>query len=83
VGCGCTYTYTSGDEWDLAAAVMTGFSVKLHDRLALDAGYRYLYLGAAKTGAVYNASGVYQNSGIEASDLSAHEFRVGLRWDIR
>lgn len=83
VGCGCTYTFTSADNWDLAAALMAGFTVKLHDRWSLDAGYRYLYMGDAKTGATYDEHGVYQNSGIEARDLDAHEFRVGLRWDIR
>jgi opacity protein-like surface antigen len=68
----------------VAAALMGGFSVKLRDRMALDAGYRFLYLGDTTTGAVKDRQGavtISQDPTIE--NIHAHEFRVGLRYDFR
>ena len=54
--------------------------------LYLDVGYRFLHLGETETGAVrgHNATGgahVAKDPTVEA--VRAHEFRVGLRYDIR
>jgi opacity protein-like surface antigen len=70
------------NEWDVAATVGGGFTIALHDRLSLDAGYRFLYMGDAKAG---NISDDFGNviRGPTVEDLHAHEFRLGLRWDIR
>jgi opacity protein-like surface antigen len=68
----------------VAAALMGGFSMQLRERLALDAGYRFLYLGEASTGAVKDRVGAVQiapDPTVEA--IHAHEFRVGLRYDFR
>ena len=71
---------------------MAGFSARLHDRLHLDAGYRFLYLGGAHTGDIVITRRRHRNGGIATStagadpivhDLTAHEFRVGLRWDMK
>lgn len=67
----------------VAAALMGGFSVKVHDRMAIDAGYRFLYLGDTATGAVKDRQGnvtIAQDPTIE--NIHAHEFRVGLRYDF-
>jgi opacity protein-like surface antigen len=40
----------------LAGAVMAGFSVALRSNMHLDAGYRFLYMGKAETGAVKGSS---------------------------
>ena len=51
--------------------------------LYLDAGYRFLYLGGVETGAIIETGGgttVAEDPTVE--DIHAHEFRVGLRYDI-
>ena len=63
-----------------AWALMAGASYDLGDRWAIDAGYRYINFGDA-------TSGVWGNDGsavpaIETADMSAHEIRVGLRYDL-
>lgn len=68
----------------VAAALMGGFSVQLRERLALDAGYRFLYLGETATGPVRDRQGgvtIANDPTIE--NIHAHEFRVGLRYDFR
>jgi opacity protein-like surface antigen len=68
----------------VAAALMAGFSMQLRERLAFDAGYRFLYLGEAATGAVRDrVGGVAIAPEITIEQIYAHEFRVGLRYDIR
>ena len=53
--------------------------------LYLDVGYRFLYLGETATGPVTLTSGggttVAKDPTVE--DIHAHEFRVGLRYDLR
>jgi opacity protein-like surface antigen len=87
----CSATFEGATQTNAAGALMTGFSARLHDRLHFDAGYRFLYMGGAHTGDIKTtskvvASGVVTN-GTSADplihDLYAHEFRVGLRWDIK
>lgn len=53
----------------------------------LDVGYRFLYLGEVSSGpvrATNTATGITTVSGgPTVSDIHAHEFRVGLRYDFR
>jgi opacity protein-like surface antigen len=87
----CSATFEGRTKTNAAGALMAGFSAKLHDRLHLDAGYRFLYLGGANTGDInirrtVIATGVATNGGAAdpiIHDLIAHEFRVGLRFDIK
>ena len=57
--------------------------------LYLDVGYRFLYLGEASTGAIQTTSTAvvpvptYQPADPTVSEIHAHEFRVGLRYDFR
>ncbi len=82
-GCGCTGIIQSGHSTDVAAAFMAGFAWTWRENLTLDAGYRFLYLGEVKTGQIIDASGGLANGGQDEIDhLHAHEFRVGLRYDI-
>ena len=71
-----------GDAWSAAGALMAGFSVALRERFALDAGYRFLHISEAHTGAIVGSS-ADAGSTIRLEGLNAHEFRVGLRYDIR
>ena len=65
-------------ETSLAAAGMAGFSYKFDGGWLVDAGYRYLYLGDAKTG---NINGVVPE--VSVDDISSHEIRFGLRYEFR
>ncbi len=81
---GITGDIDAATHTSVAGALMGGFSMQLRDRLALDAGYRFLYLGDAATGAVKDRVGnvtIAPDPTVEA--MHAHEFRVGLRYDIR
>ena len=74
------------DDWGVAGALMAGFSSQLRDRLHFDAGYRFLYLGATTTGAArvtHNGTNVPVSRDPTIEDIHAHEFRMGLRYDIR
>lgn len=74
----------------LAGALMTGFSVALRSNMHLDAGYRFLYMGKAETGKVNGNSTDLQNNLIAnpvyddptVTDIHAHQFRVGVRYDF-
>ena len=90
--CGClTGTIAGGEETHAAGAVMAGVSIKLRERLSLDAGYRFLYLGEVATGPV-NATFTAAHGGSAAGstvsndplvdEIHEHEFRFGLRYDI-
>ena len=85
----CSAGFSGATKWSAAGAVMAGFSAKIHDRLHVDAGYRFLYLGDAHTGdVVITRSPVVDGAptsspNLRVSDMHAHEFRVGLRWDIK
>lgn len=49
--------------------------------LYLDVGYRFLYLGEVATGAIVTTVPVAEDPTVES--ITAHEFRVGLRYDFR
>jgi opacity protein-like surface antigen len=77
-----------GEKWSTAAAFMAGGSVNVSKAsnipvqgMHLDVGYRFLYLGDAKTGQLRVASGQVAR-GISLDDITAHELRVGLRYEI-
>ena len=62
-----------GGTWTWAAAAMTGVSFPVGENMLIDAGYRYLWLGNAKSG----ADGI--GNRVEYSGLSNHELRIGGR----
>lgn len=64
---------------DLAAAFMIGFAKDISTGLKLDVGYRYLYMGDANTGEIVGGVG---SGDPVIEDITAHELRVGLRYDI-
>lgn len=72
----------------IAGALMTGFSYNVRDRLHFDAGYRFLYLGEARTGLITGTpvgppAPPVTDPDPRVTDIYAHEFRVGLRLDIK
>ncbi len=91
-GCGaatCSVTMDGTTKTNAAGAFMAGFSAKLHDRWSLDAGYRFLYLGDARTAdlAITRTPAVVgapdSTPATHVNDLYAHQVRVGLRMDLR
>jgi opacity protein-like surface antigen len=72
-----------GDRWNMAAAVMTGFTFALRDRLSLDAGYRFLYLGKNSTGQITEVNFGGTGGPATVDQLHVHELRLGLRYDIQ
>ncbi len=90
--CGFNSVSIAGDsKWSTAGALMSGMSINVRDRMHIDAGYRFLMLGDAHTGLI-TGNAIPAGGGPAApaqagdpvmKDLWSHEFRVGLRWDIR
>lgn len=81
-----TSSGSAGDrtEAQFAWALMAGVAVDLSDHAKLDIGYRYLDLGgkvAVSTQAIECHCGAV-GAPLEASNLDAHEIRVGLRWEF-
>lgn len=71
-------TTAGGVNYQLAAALMAGFTYQVWDNTKLDIGYRWLHLqGASWTG---RSSTTVEN--LKLSDQNIHEVRAGLRWDI-
>jgi len=82
--CGtCTATIGGSSNWNVAGALMAGFSVAVFDRAHFDAGYRFLYLGETKAGNIVDATTGSISRGPTVEDIHAHEFRFGVRYDLR
>jgi opacity protein-like surface antigen len=86
----CSADFDGKTKTSAAGALMAGFSAKLKDRLHFDAGYRFLYMGDSHTGdiritrtAVPVGPAPTSTPDPFVNDQFAHEFRVGLRWDIK
>ena len=63
-------------KWDFAWAAMGGLTYHLSPNLLLDLSYRYLNLGDAITPIAAN------NNQLTIKDMTAQEFRVGLRYNL-
>ena len=71
-------TTTGGDGTTaFAAALMAGFSYRMNNRWMFDAGYRYLFLGDAKTESSATAGS------LRIDDIRAQEFRLGVRYEFQ
>ena len=71
-------TTAGGINYQLAAALMAGFSYKFWDNTKLDLGYRWLYL----QGASYAGRSLTTVENLKIPDQNIHEVRVGLRYEI-
>ncbi len=63
----------------LAWSVMAGVGYQVTDRAVLDFGYRFMNYGKAQSGHIDNTGYAY-NPRVFVNDMSAHEFKVGLRY---
>ena len=66
------------DDFSFAWSVMTGVAYQVSDRAVLDLGYRYLDMGAISSGRVDSAG--FTNPQVDFDDITAHEFKIGLRY---
>lgn len=73
-------TIAGDDKLAFAWQVMAGVGYQVSERVVLDFGYRYVDLGTAQSGRVDNAG--FVNPRVEVDDLTAHEFKVGLRFHL-
>ncbi len=62
----------------LAWSLMAGVGYQLNERAILDLGYRYMDYGKAESSRVDNTGAI--NPPLRINDLTAHEFKVGLRY---
>jgi opacity protein-like surface antigen len=67
------------DKWSLAWSLMAGVGYQISDRITLDIGYRYIDLGKVQSSRV-DSTGYSLNPHFRLDDLTAHEFKVGLRF---
>ena len=67
------------DTWSLAWSLMAGAGFQISERVVLDLGYRFIDLGKAESGRG-DTSGFANNPPLQINDLTAHEFKVGLRF---
>ncbi|WP_319412969.1 outer membrane protein [uncultured Cohaesibacter sp.] len=72
-------TFANKGKVNFAWNVMAGAAFDITDQLKLDTNYRLVSLGKARTGHSTVAS---QPNPVKFKDLYAHEFRVGLRYDL-
>jgi opacity protein-like surface antigen len=62
----------------LAWSLMAGVGYQVSDRAILDFGYRYMNYGKANSGVIDSAG--FVNPMVRVDSMSAHEFKVGLRY---
>lgn len=80
-----TGTWAYGEDntkTNFAWALYAGVSYDVTSQFTMDLGYRYLDLGDAKSGAVYNISGGYEYSGLEMRDVTSHDLMLSARWRL-
>ena len=76
---GTRVKYPKGQWWNFSWALMAGTSYEIDEHWKVDAGYRYLNIGAVETRS-FASNGKF--SGIKYDELAAHEVRVGLRYEF-
>lgn len=74
-----SYVFGSHTENNFAWNLMAGAAFDVSDNLKVDANYRFTSLGSAETGGVVGVPG---ENPVKYEDLYAHDFRVGLRYDL-
>lgn len=80
-----TTTPHAGEEsWRFAWSVMAGFAYDITKNTKLDFGYKYRRIGGGDMFAFDSASATAGATGVQGSDAgySAHEVRLGLRYEI-
>ncbi len=79
---GVPRTLLGAESDELAAALMGGIAYQVTAGLAVDAGYRLLYMGDVTAGDWISGVGRLIPAEPRFSAMVGHEFRVGLRYDL-
>lgn len=74
-----TYVFRSNTKTNFAWNLTAGAAFDLAENVKLDANYRFVSLGTSRTGRETTNTA---NNPVKFKDLYAHDFRVGLRYDI-
>lgn len=74
---GGTTAFSDNSEWNLAWSLAAGVTLDVSEALELDAGYRYINFGDARTGTGSNGSHVTLDG------VDGHEVRFGIRYLFR
>ena len=82
--CLCVETFDDASQSNFAWALMAGVNRQLDHGFNLDVGYRYLNVGSVHTGDLFDttAAATTPGTGISTGNISSHEIRVGLRYDV-
>lgn len=75
---------TNNQDTQFAAAAMAGVAVDLRKGWKLDAHYRYLYMGDASMNTLVEdpLGNTWIDGDLKVEDITAHEVRVGMRYEI-
>ena len=73
-----TNTIEGNNDVSFAWSVMAGLAYQISPRAVIDFGYRYIDMGKATSGRVDSAG--FANPRVTMDDITAHEFKVGLRY---
>ncbi len=72
-----TGTWTGMTTWNFAWALMAGATVDVTDNILIDLNYRYVHLGNAMAWTTLDGG-----TPINYNNITAHEFRAGLRFQM-
>jgi len=82
--CGCVSTIDNATQDNFAWALMAGVTRELDHGFSIDAGYRLLDVGGARTGNIQNSIGQGMTSSVATTgNIYSNEVRIGLRYDIQ
>jgi opacity protein-like surface antigen len=76
---GTTGTWTGTSTWNFAWALMAGVEKEIDENWSIDASYRFVHLGDAQS---ITTLGPTSDTPINYTNISAHEFRLGVRFSI-
>jgi len=83
LNCASPSVFPAKSRTNLAWALMAGTAIELGGGLSIDVGYRYLHLGKAETGIDPNLASLTGSAQkLRLKTVDAHEFKVGLRWEL-
>ncbi len=80
-----TVNSSGGNSNSFAANLMAGVSVSIRQGLFVDVGYKFSYLGDADMDfnvSHTGAGGYSSKAAIGFDDITTHEFKIGLRYDL-
>lgn len=71
----------AGSKWNFAWALHAGLSYDVTPNFTIELAYRYLDLGNAKTGTLYNLDGTCNFcSPVTFKRITSHDLKLGVRW---